>query len=76
MMKLYLVTRTDEVDYGEAEAFVVRAPNKISALKIAHAESDQYHSPKRYLFRSDNTSIIELKNEGPEEIILGSYIGD
>ena len=73
-MKLYLVTRTDEADWDEHDGFVVRAANEENALKLAHEFADKYNSPKRYTFRSDNTKIVEITNEGPEEVILDSFI--
>ena len=30
--------------------------------------------PKDYTFRPDNTKIVEITNEGPEEVILDSFI--
>lgn len=72
-MKLYLVTRTDEVDWDEHIGFVIRAANEENALKLAHDFADKYNSPKDYTFRDDNTIIAEITNEGPEEIILDSF---
>lgn len=73
-MKLYLVTRTDEWDWDEYDGFVVRAMNEKNALELAHKKADEYNRPEKYTFRADNTHIVEITNEGPEEIILDSFI--
>ena len=74
-MKLYLVTRTDEWDWDEYNGFVIRAVNEENALELAHKFADEYDNPEDYTFRPDNTKIVEITNEGLEEIILESFIG-
>jgi len=71
-MKLYLVERLYEINYGEYDSFVVRAESKERALQFCQEESDEFAYNKN-TFRAENTKITELLNEGKEEIILGSY---
>ena len=67
-MKLYLVERTDKIDYDEYDSYVVRANNVEDALKLC-----QNKEFKDECFRIDNTEITEILLEGKEEIIIGSF---
>jgi hypothetical protein len=71
-MKVYLVERTDEVDYDEYDSFVVKAESKKEALKLCQTEADDW-SYHQDTFRENNTKISELLNEGKKGIILGSF---
>ena len=71
-MKLWLVKRTDGIDYDEFVSFVVRAENKKKALNICKYESNKYNW-REATFRDDNTEIIELTTDGEEEMIMDSF---
>ena len=60
---LYLVTRTDKVDYDEYDSFVVRANSVQTAIVVC--DNSQ--------FTKDNTNVIELRTDGNTEIIIGSF---
>ena len=62
MMKLWLVSRTDEVSYDEYDSFVIRAETLEEAVQIAQTEECHGH-----------WSGEELTRKGKLGIILGSY---
>lgn len=62
-MKLYLVKRTDRVDYDEYDSFVVRAEDEESAYKVC----DYYHCDKKH------ATVTEVNTSGEAMIILGSF---
>lgn len=62
-MKIYLVERTDSVDYDEYDSFVVVAENEEKAVEIC---SDS-------MFTKFNTKVEEVMADAEERIILGSY---
>jgi hypothetical protein len=63
MPRIYLVTRTDEIDWDEYDAFVVRAENEEDAL----LQCDYGYLNK------GNTTVIEITQEGEKGRILGSF---
>ena len=62
-MKLFLIERTDDAQYDEYDAFVIRAENEENALKLCNDKKFDYQ----------HTEIIELLAEGEEDVILGSF---
>lgn len=68
-MKLYLVKRTDNIDWDEYRGFVVRAENEDEALKICYDESLLIGTA----FEKHNTIITELIYQGEKGIILSDY---
>jgi hypothetical protein len=74
-VKLYLVSRTDEVDYDEHDAIVVRAESKERAVALAtHQETfDNVTWAKYSGMRADNVKVTEVTTEGDEEVILASF---
>lgn len=69
-MKIYLVRRTDFrfYDWDTFDSFVVRAENEERALELCNKEDFDGNA-----FRKENTEIEEVKEEGIEEVILGSF---
>ena len=75
-MKLFLIERTDCIDYYEYDSFVVRAENDLDIFNvIAEYYNKKYESRKKSNFQKTNTIITELLPEGEREIILGSFSG-
>lgn len=64
-MKLYLVRRTDAVDYDEYDEAVVRAKDTDQAAAVA---ARHLIGMTRY-----NTKVTEVTADGDEDIILGSF---
>jgi hypothetical protein len=80
-MKLWLITRTDEVDWDETNAILVRAMDKRKARSLAlgrHKETGQYRSDTTYPdhegFRDDNLVITEVTAEGEQEVIIIDFL--
>lgn len=65
-MKIYLVSRTDKVDYDEHAAFVVRAKSPKRAKEMCIGVGF-------YGTRLDNLKVKEVSNEDKEEIILEDF---
>ncbi len=64
-MKIYLVTRTDKVDWDEYAAWVVKARDKKEALELCNWSVGSRVKP--------NAIIEEIKLEGEPKAILGDY---
>lgn len=78
-MKLWLITRTDETDWDETNAILVRAKDKASAKRLALAKSTHggiYNVPQPVHdgFRTDNLSITEVTTEGKREVIIVDFL--
>jgi len=69
-MKLYLIERTDGIDYDEYDSFVVRSENKENILSLV---KKQIGSWSEDTFTENNTKITEPVSEGEEQVILGSF---
>lgn len=62
-MKIFLIKRTDKIDYDEYDSFVVIAKNKKHAIELI----------KISYFIEENTYCKEIKIGKKGKIILGSY---
>lgn len=62
-MKLWLVERTDGVEWDEHDSFVIRAPTRKQA--IAEARAKQSHGKWK---------TMQVKEEGPLCIIHQSFV--
>lgn len=60
-MKLWLVSRTDKIDYDEYDSFVIRSKTAEHAICIAQNECRGEWIAK------------EISTDGAEEVILGSF---
>lgn len=65
-MKLYKITRTDEVGFDEYDSMVVRAGSKEEAVEVANKTS---HGD----LRQNNSTVEQLTHTGEAGIILGSF---
>lgn len=81
-MALFLVSRTDRIEYGEYEAIVVRAGDEATALKISTNGKDPFGDGEFWDadfngFRQDgsNLTVEALSSDGPDGVILKSYAG-
>lgn len=76
-MPLYEVSRTDSTDYDEYDAVVVRASNETDALNVVLTSPGHwlYDGKPMRGFRADgsNASVERIVEDGPTEIILGSF---
>ena len=70
-MKIYLVERTDKIQYDEFDGFVIRAKSEENALSICQAVTNGPWNEGH--FTKENTNITEISIEGNSEIILCSY---
>lgn len=61
-MNIYLVSRTDDVDYDEYDSFVVVAENEDDALKLV----------KDNLFKKETVKIEKIATD-KEQVVLGSF---
>lgn len=64
-MKLYLVERTDCVNYDEFDSFVVRASSEDEAFSMCKRQEEE-------LTRCE-VKITQLTNRGEATVILGSF---
>lgn len=81
-MKLFLVERTDPVDWDEYDSLVIRAYNKEHALDIASKTDDEYsaYSDRIYvravylgMGNRESLTATEITYEGEPGVILGSF---
>ncbi|MDX2575924.1 hypothetical protein PV332_10570 [Streptomyces scabiei] len=79
-MALFLVSRTDRVDYEEHDAIVVRAGDEATAMKIATNGTDPYGDGEFWDadfngFKRDgsNLTVERLESGGPDGVILKSF---
>lgn len=71
-MKLYLVYRTDRVDYDEHDSFVVAANSEENALNFSPYGDNNYSTWTKY--KEDiKIECIGESNSKVEKIILASY---
>lgn len=76
-MKLWLIERTDDTDYDETHAILVRAANEDAARAEAlrQYEGSQGVSRPAYPgFRADNISISEVTAEGEPGVIMTDFL--
>ena len=66
-MKLWLITRHD-VDYDEAEAFVIRAPTEGEARVVASRNGE--NEDCREWLNEEDSSCVEVTYEGEPGVIL------
>ena len=74
-MKLYLVS-VDDYDYGEYDAFVVRAENEDAGREhISNMifEGDYYRDVENRYKWLNESKVKEILVDGDEDIILGSF---
>ena len=67
-MKLYLVSRTDKVDYDEYDSWVVSANTENEAIQVVL--NDTYNCKQYY---ADKMEVEEITNTTESKIILGSF---
>lgn len=69
-MKLYLLSRTDDIDYDQYDAILVRAKNEEEARKLAaeHAGGTPWDG-----WTPENIKCEIVSNKGVAEVIIGSY---
>lgn len=84
-MNLYLITRTDRVDWNEYDELVVRASDPDAALAMLRREPDPWthkgHVCASYCtdeysgFRADgsNAKVEEIPLDGVPGLIVGSF---
>lgn len=72
-MKLYLITRTDETDWDETNALVVRAENKVHARMLALAHTGQWTWPDHPGLSADNIEVTRLTGDGPEGVVIEDF---
>lgn len=65
-MKLWLV-ETNEFDYDESDAFVVRAENEDAAFELINNGKCNLN------FKRETTAITQVMQHGKSEIILNSF---
>jgi hypothetical protein len=72
-MPVYLIERTDDVDYEETASFVVVATNEQQARELAkQSEQDNYSST--YTATSwDEATVTEVKPDGEPRIVLADF---
>ena len=70
-MKLFILTRTDNVRYDEFDSFVVRAETEQQAREIATAADFSWPKVDERWFAL--TKCEELTADGPAEVIVGSF---
>ena len=68
-MKLYLVSRTDRVDYDEFDSFVVAAKNEEDALSCSPSEYHYGWTTKENL----KVEFIGWSNSQVERVIIASF---
>ena len=69
-MKLFKIYRTDEIDYDEHKAIVVRAKDADRAQEIAFTG---YYDEPFLGFKADNVVVEEIPADGDEAVILDSF---
>lgn len=75
-MALYLITRTDSVDYDEYDSIVVRAANEKAAMKMATEQRDgphHYAEFEGFAWDGSNLKIEHVDARGKAEVILSSF---
>jgi len=63
---IYLISRTDHVDYDEYDAVVVKAKNRKEAVNLAR-------ELKYFPINVKNMRILAIRSKGKSDIILGSF---
>ncbi|WP_326812124.1 hypothetical protein [Streptomyces scopuliridis] len=76
-MPIFKVVRTDRTDYDEYDEVIVRAGNESDALNLVLTSTGHwlYDGKPMSGFRADesNASVERVVEDGPSEIILGSF---
>jgi hypothetical protein len=70
-MRLYLLTRNDEVGWDENAGFVIRARSSAAARALAHTKGE-YDPPDCWL-DPNRTSCTQIPINGDAEIILTDF---
>lgn len=74
-MRLWLIERTDDTDYDETNAILVRAVDEGAARVMALAPNHRYPNEREYEgFRPDNLKITEVTAEGEPEVIIVDFL--
>jgi len=76
-MKLWLIKRTDDTDYDETHAVLVRAADEAAARSEALRQTPDHRGvsrPAYYGFRADNISIAEVTPEGEPGVIMTDFL--
>ena len=68
-MKLYKVIK-HKYDWDEYDSCIVRAESEDRAIELCRKMEFGYCS---YYFEKDNVDVYEIRIEGTEEVILGSF---
>jgi hypothetical protein len=68
-VKLWLITRTDETDYDETNAMLVRAISARSAKALALAKTSDWDG-----FRRAPLVVTEVTTEGKREVIIVDFL--
>ena len=72
-MKLWILSRTDSVDYDEYDSFVILAKDEAEARQLAEAAGSPYRKAGIWL-NSDKCTCEQLTRKGKKaEVILGSF---
>jgi hypothetical protein len=74
---IFKVARTEHTDYDEYDEVIVRAGNESDALELVLTQPGHwlYDGKPMHGFRADgsNASVERLVEDGPAEILLGSF---
>lgn len=74
-MRLWLIERTDDTDYDETDAILVRAVDEGAARAMALAPHPHYPAEQEHEgFRPDNLKITEVTAEGEPEVIIVDFL--
>ena len=68
-MKLWKLTRTDQVDYDQYDSFVVRARSELEARRLV-----TQFAPSSTWTKDENVTCVELLKNGSTMIILAKFI--
>lgn len=75
-MKIYLIERTDNIDYDEFDAMVIIADNPEEVLSIAAERDNDEHSVIGTRFKEETTVITVIGTPNSKQkkgIILASF---
>lgn len=70
-MPIYLLVRTDSVDWEENDSVVVRASSEEAARELA-AKHSAFEGPSPWLSPSKSTCEV-VTVDGEDEVVLASY---
>lgn len=72
LYNIYLVSRTDNVDYDQYDAFVVTAENEEEAKTVINSKHDPDEDWTTWSHKV-KVELIGVANSNKAEIILGSF---